>query len=296
MRAFQSWRGVRPLLRETFYKLESSGKFSSLSRVVVALRALEGFRTLHRARRLSKFEILNLQKYKLQGKSTAQQTCYIIGKGPSAAYLSDRHLNEVSQGFLIGLNNSGPGDLCPDLVLIEKEFSGEIYNFRSNLTDRTKLLSHVSPHEPTKLSELTGEFLVPGAADSPRKLYTSLNLMTSSASTAARFFVNTVNSWILREWGVVVGAQASVLRAIWIAWALGFTKVVLLGVDLIEIRPEGDSKHLTAVRQHGYHIPVDVLLAEVHALLVATGAKRQIVLGYPVGVLSQILPLYDWEE
>ena len=223
---------------------------------------------------------------------------FIIGKGPSSQLLSAQDRDLIAQNYSIFLNDASIPGLKPNLRLQEQRrpADGDAADLELEFADTVGAavtLTHITVSagaEPT---------LAPGPplqTSQPRTyLYSSTNFGTTNVSKASRHFVRSALRRNIIAPSVVMGSQASLLRAVWLALRRGFENIVLVGCEL-SVKETSSSTlrlHLTAIKRSDAQIPVQDLISGISQELGMNSGGR-LLNGSPGGLLDGRLETFNW--
>lgn len=163
-------------------------------------------------------------------------TVFILGTGSSVADLSDQKLKYIQTQFSIGINQWILHPLVPDV------YSYEVHPDRRLLQalDREEVRKK-APYllflKPVKPEEFSIAYTLPRFMKNRSFLYGRVNIFTRRDSNIARDFRDAIELISrLNKPEVLLDNGASVARMIALSVLLGFEKIVLVGVDLSDVK------------------------------------------------------------
>jgi hypothetical protein len=167
-------------------------------------------------------------------------TFFILGSGASVNALTPSHFQEIASGFSVGINAWVSHDFAPNAYSFEGDgipepASAEILTMSRALLKKSKsskdlVLFLLRP----KRADLAHRTVVVPESLRPRAfVYGRQNLVTKFLPNLYRDLAWSIPRFPGRACdSVVIDNGASVVRLISIARVLGFTKIVLVGIDL----------------------------------------------------------------
>ena len=167
-------------------------------------------------------------------------TFFILGSGASINALTASHFQEIATGFSVGINAWVSHDFVPTAYSFEGDGiseppSAEILTMSRALLEKSKdsksLILFLLRPKRVDLAHRT--VVVPETLRPRAFVYGRQNLVTSFLPNLRADLARSILRFPSTRFGsVVVDNGASVIRLISIAKALGFAKIVLVGIDL----------------------------------------------------------------
>jgi hypothetical protein len=247
-------------------------------------------------------------------------TFFILGSGSSINDLTAANFQEIGRHRSVGINNWPVHSFVPDLYSFDSvPWVGDGQNFRRSLDllhrqdivtsspqvliVRLKNQSEID-HIDTLPAELRSNVHFYGRVMPPTRRVSNLSADLRTALKILRH----------EHSGIVLDSGASMVRMVGIALALGYTKIVLVGVDLNNTRyfwednrlyPEGEAIN-SPVNNQGELLhettdtwirPFSVIdMMEKLANVVSDDYGGNIFIGSSQSALSSVLPVYSWHD
>ena len=182
-------------------------------------------------------EILSPRVFRqLRSRKAGAETAYILGTGASAAKLTKPQLEEVSSQFSIGVNQWMLHPMIPDVYAYEVDPDARLLQ-SLNREDVRVARPFILFLRPKTLLDQTNASFVPEFLRPRTFVYGRANIWTrrrknicSDVMANLNRIVNTDNFAVLPDNG------ASIVRMILLAILLNFKRIVLVGVDLNNVR------------------------------------------------------------
>ena len=248
-------------------------------------------------------------------------TLFILGSGSSINSLNQDKFEEIDRGYSIGLNAWVSHAFVPDAYSFESDSlpsppSREIKTMSEALGQRAvthpnTLLLLLRPKHPELLHRMVE---VPPALRDRAFMYGRQNLLTQSdlalREDLGPFLVNRFED--IDDKPVLIDNGASVVRMIEVGLFAGFTKIVLLGIDLNSSQyfwesPDADTGHLDMRSsyqrpQNSKHDTLEtlgrpysnLLFIRELALLAPKIFNAKLYLGTEGSSLAGAIPRYHW--
>ena len=260
------------------------------------VRAAQAQTSLSRYARNHNMEVLDLTDLSRQIIWPSLEKLFILGTGASRSQLSERSIRQIDAFSSVGINDLLWSDVIPTIELRERPFIivGETKKLSVPNAERikagTRILVHISGHDSR----------VHPAWEKEEKelclLYSSTNPMTTSHSAAGEVFCRSAAPSLPFRKSVVSGAQASLLRALWIGVNSGFKEIILVGIDLREPAGNlGSDLHPTAVQQNSLHIPIQEMVSSITRHGKKVVGFPRILIASEQSLLSSRLPRFSFD-
>lgn len=169
---------------------------------------------------------------RLQALKPDATTAFILGTGASVADLSDKKLDHIQSQFSIGVNQWILHPMVPDVYAYEVDPDVRLLQAldRPEVKEKSPYLLFL---KPSRSKDFSNASYLPDFMRERSFLYGRVNIWTRRTTNIARDF-RRVTSAIsrLRIPDVVLDNGASIARMIVLSALLGFSKIVLVGVDL----------------------------------------------------------------
>lgn len=260
------------------------------------IRAAQAQTSLSRYARNHSMEALNLTLLRKQVTWPSLEKLFILGTGASRSQLSEKNIRQINAFSSVGINDSLWLDIIPTIELRERPFKmlGGTKKLLEQNAERikaeTRILVHISGHDSRTL---------PSWREEEKELcllYSSTNPMTTSHSAAGEVFCRSAAHPLAFRKSVVSGAQASLLRALWIGVNSGFEEIILVGIDLRgHTGTSGPDLHPTAVQQNSLHIPVQDMVSSITRHGKKVVGFPRILIASEQSLLSSRLPRFSFD-
>lgn len=172
----------------------------------------------------------------LKSRKEDAKVAFILGTGASVAKIGKHKLEAITSQFSIGVNQWGFHDLIPDAYSYEPDPDPALLEAiqRDDVAQSGSPIFVLAPKPDRQQDHFAG------VGDRFRRqmyVYGRVNLVTRSVRNAGPDFVRASDS-LRNSLGPVVAPDngASIVRLLSICYWMGFKKIVLLGVDLNNVR------------------------------------------------------------
>jgi hypothetical protein len=247
----------------------------------------------------------------LAEKKPEAKTAFILGTGASAARLSQEKLEIIQSQFSIGINQWIFHSLIPDLYAYEVD---ERLSLLKAL-DRPEIRSAMPPILFLRPGSRGGEdnaTHVPDFLRATTYIYGRVNLWTRKVGNISRDVggLLRIMQGRRREF-LVLDDGASIVRMVALCAALGFKRVVLVGVDLNNVKYfwDEDSSYLERLGLSGFDagqkgmvhetlssvsrpFGVDIFIAAIAKALKKKGLVLEV--ESPASELAKSIPIASW--
>lgn len=159
-------------------------------------------------------------------------TAFILGTGASAADLSAEKLAYIESQFSIGVNQWILHPMVPDVYAYEVDPDVRLLQEldRPQVREKSPLLLFL---KPSKREDFPNARFVPDFMKERSYLYSRVNIWTRKERNIARDFVRvTCLLGRLERGDILLDNGATIARMMALVVALGFRRIVLVGVDL----------------------------------------------------------------
>jgi hypothetical protein len=255
---------------------------------------------------------------KLRDKPLAD-TFFVLGSGSSVNRLTSDNFREIGHHRSVGINNWPIHPFVPDMYSFDSvPWVGDGQNFRRSLDllhrpDIIGALPQVLAVRLKDHSEISHIDSLPPEMRSKVHFYGRVMPATRKVANLTKDLSEALNMLTRDHPGVVLDSGASVVRMVGIALALGYRKIVLVGVDLNNttyfweknpLFPEGgpvpvpinNQRRLTHETTDTWIRPFSVIdMLGNLAKVVSRHFGGNIFLGTSPSALASILPVYPWK-
>lgn len=273
-------------------------------------------RQLARRARVHVFEA-DLFWKKLQVKPKSD-TFFILGSGSSVNELSAHNFEEMGRNYAVGINNWGIHPFVPDIYSLDSvPWVGDGQNFRRSLdllhradivAAQPQLLT-VRLSNPVELQHLN---TLPQELKRGVHFYGRVTPATREVRNLRGDLSRTIKMLQTEYSSVVVDSGASVVRMISIGLALGFRKIVLVGVDLKDTKyfwednaaylsdviinvPVNNQRNTVHETTSTWIRPFSVVdMVEAISEVVSNRWYGEVFAASSSSALSNFLPIYPW--
>jgi len=255
---------------------------------------------------------------KLRDKPLAD-TFFVLGSGSSVNRLTSDNFSEIGHHRSVGINNWPIHPFVPDMYSFDSvPRVGDGQNFRRSLellrrpdivAARPQLLA-VRLKDHSEISQID---MLPGELRPNFYFYGRVMPATRKVANLTKDLSGALSMLTRDHPGVVLDSGASVVRMVGIALALGYRKIVLVGVDLNNTNyfweenplfpggglfpvPVKNQRGLTHETTDTWNRPFSVIdMLGNFAAVMSRHFGGNIFLGTSPSALSSILPVYPWQ-
>ena len=253
------------------------------------------------------------------GSKPQADTFFILGSGASINDLSPQNFQEVGRQRSVGVNNWPIHSFVPDVYSFDSvPWVGDGQNFRRSL-DLLHRQDIVGADPQVLIVRLKNESEIAHINSLPQELRSNVHFYgrvmpaTRKVSNLASDLGKAIRMLHSEFPGVVIDSGASIVRMVGIGLALGYSKIVLLGVDLNNTNYFWENNPLFLAgevinspannQRESTHETTNTLIrpfSVVHLMralgeLVADQFGGRLYIGSKKSELSSFLDVYQWE-
>ena len=163
-------------------------------------------------------------------------TAFILGTGASAADLSEQKLEYIQSQFSIGVNQWILHPMIPDVYAYEVDPDARLLQALDRPEVRVKL-PHLLFLKPSRPEDFSNASHLPEFMRELSFLYSRVNIWTRRERNIGRDFRRIISSISRqRKPDVLLDNGASIARMVALCAVLGFRRIVLVGVDLNNVK------------------------------------------------------------